>query len=71
MEFNAKNESKNPIFYGLIAVVLGIVLIIWGWDKYESTSAIRAQGSTAMMVAGGLSLLAGLTIWFTYNKKKK
>lgn len=46
--------SKSKIKWFLVAVgmVLGVVLIGWGWDKNESTIPERTHGAVVMIVAG-------------------
>jgi len=64
------NQSKNPIFWSAVALVAGIGIGIWGWDKHESTIASRTTGSVPMMVIAGLLILGGIIGFFTYGNRK-
>lgn len=62
--------SKHKPLIGLILVVIGVTLLIWGWDKWESTIEARTHGALTMLITGGISLIAGLGTWFSLWGKK-
>jgi len=68
------NQTKNPIFWGLIAVVVGIALAIWGWNKGDcNSSPLCYVGSGFLKWTGGLLLAGGIIIWGIFgmgNKKQ-
>lgn len=58
-----KTESKNPIFWGLVAVLLGAGLLIWGAIKGDCIGANCWVGSGFLKWAGGILIAAGLGGW--------
>lgn len=52
MAVSKNSELRNKWLYVAIAMVLGIVLIGWGWDKNESTIPARTHGAVLMIVTG-------------------
>lgn len=68
---NSNSESRNPIFWCLVAIVIGAVLAAWGWDKNESTIAERTHGAVGMIVTGCLLLAGGIGGWFIFGNNKK
>lgn len=51
---NQKSELKNKWLYVAIAMVFGLILIGWGWDKNESTIPERTHGAVVMIVSGAV-----------------
>jgi TRAP-type C4-dicarboxylate transport system permease small subunit len=64
------NESKNPIFWSVLAFAAGIALAAWGWDKNESTIPARTTGAIPMIVVGCSLIIGGLIGFFTLSGKK-
>lgn len=62
------NQVKNPIFWCLVAVLVGILLLIWGGYRHEATG--NYKGSGAMLWAGGILLSGGLLGWQIFGKRK-
>ena len=67
---NQNSEARNPIFWCLVAVVIGGILAAWGWDKNESTIEARTHGAVAMIIVGIALLLGGLVGWQLFGNKK-
>lgn len=69
---NEKSELRNPLFWGLIAVVLGIALGIWGWSKGDCNSSPDCfHGSGFLKWTGGILIAAGLGIWAIFGSRKE
>lgn len=66
------NQFKSKWFYVLIAMVIGLVIAAWGWDKNESSIPERTHGAVFMIVAG-LVLFFGAVgmLWAGSNRPKK
>jgi uncharacterized membrane protein HdeD (DUF308 family) len=62
------NESKNPIFWSVMAFIVGIVLAVWGHLKSESDNY---SGSTTMIVIGLIFFIAGVVGMFTFGNRKR
>lgn len=54
------NQSKNPIFWGIIVLVLGMGLGIWGMIKGDCIGPNCWVGSGFLKWTGGLLCIAGL-----------
>lgn len=65
-----KSESKNPIFWGLIAVLLGGGLLIWGAIKSDCSGPNCWVGSGFLKWAGGILIAAGLGVWAVLGSGK-
>jgi len=63
-------ELKNPVFWGFIALLGGMILAGWGWDKNESTMPERTVGSVPMMIIGVAGIITGLLIFFIQGNRK-
>lgn len=68
---NQNSELKNKWLYVAIAMVLGIVLIGWGWDKNESTIPERTHGAVVMIVSGIVLFLGAFIMLVTGTKGNK
>lgn len=60
---------KNPILWGVVLFLGGMVIGAIGWDKYDSTLPARTQGSVALIILGIIMILAGLVIFNTKGRK--
>lgn len=66
------NQFKNKWFYVLAAMVIGIVLAAWGWDKNESTIPARTNGAVFMIVTGCALFLGAVgMLWAGSNRPKR
>jgi hypothetical protein len=66
------NEKKNPIFWGLIAVVVGIGLGIWGMIKADCIGGPGCWvGSGFLKWSGGILIAGGLGIWAIMSNPKR
>lgn len=66
------NQSKNPIFWCFIAVVLGVALGIWGWVKGDCNSSVDCYvGSGFLKWTGGILIAAGLIGWQVFGNRKR
>lgn len=65
------NQTKNPIFWGLIAIILGAVLLIWGAIKGDCSGPNCWVGSGFLKWAGGILIAAGLVGWATLSSNKR
>lgn len=61
---------KNPLFWGFVFFLGGMIVGAIGWDRYDSTLSLRAQGSTAIIVIGIVMIVTGIVIFFTKGNKK-
>lgn len=64
------NQFKNPLFWGFVFFLGGIIIGAIGWDRHESTIPERAVGSVAIMTIGVIGIVLGLFIFFTKGNKK-
>jgi DNA-binding transcriptional regulator of glucitol operon len=64
------NQFKNKWFYVLVAMIAGLVIGGWGWDKYESTIEARTHGSVFMMVTGALLFVGAVIMLATGSNRK-
>lgn len=62
------NQSKNPIFWSVLAFAVGIGVAVWGHLKSESNNY---AGSGAMMWIGGIMAAAGVYGMFAFGNRKK
>lgn len=54
------NQSKNPIFWGLVVFVAGMGLGAWGLIKEECIGSNCWIGSGFLKWAGGILIITGL-----------
>jgi hypothetical protein len=66
-----KKESKNPIFWGLVAIVVGAALLIWGAVKADCGGPGCWAGSGFLKWTGGILIAAGLVCWALLSNKPK
>lgn len=64
------NQFKNKWFYVALALVLGLVIAGWGWDKYESTIAARTKGPVFMIVTGLVMFFGALAMLIAGSNRK-
>jgi hypothetical protein len=64
------NESKNPIFWCFIIILLGIGLGVWGWIRVDCIGPNCWHGSGFLMWSGGILIGLGLLGWFTLGNRK-
>lgn len=64
------NEKKTPITLFVLALILGLFLAGWGWDKNESTIPTRTVGAVPMIVIGCVLIVGGLIGMFIAGKHK-
>jgi hypothetical protein len=68
---NQNSELKNPIFWCLVAVLLGGGLLIWGAIKGDCSGPNCWVGSGFLKWAGGILLGAGLIGWQVFGNQKR
>lgn len=61
---------KNPIFWGFVLFLGGMIVGGIGWDRHDSTLPWRTQGSTTIIVIGVVMIVAGIAIFFTKGNRK-
>lgn len=61
---------KNPIFWGAVLFLGGMVVGGIGWDKYDSTLESRAHGSISLIAIGVAMIITGALIFFTKGNKR-
>lgn len=64
-------ELKNPVFWGFVSFLGGMIVAGWGWDKNESTIPERTHGAVAMIVIGCVMIVAGTAIFIIQSNRKK
>ena len=65
------NQSKNPVFWGLVAIVLGGGLLIWGAIKGDCGGGPGCwAGSGFLKIAGGAVIGGGLVLWAVLSNRK-
>lgn len=67
---NKNSETRNPIFWGLIAVVLGTALWIWGAIRVDCSGPNCWHGSGFLIVSGITLVLGGIASWFLFGSRK-
>jgi len=68
---NANSESKNPIFWCLVAVVIGAGLAIWGAIKGDCGGGPGCWvGSGFLKIAGWILIGSGIGGWFALGNRK-
>jgi hypothetical protein len=66
------NEKKNPVFWCLVAVVLGIILGVWGINKGECNSSPDCYlGGGFLAWTGAILIVAGLIGWALLSNRKR
>lgn len=65
------NQLKNPIFWGLIAVLLGGGLLIWGAIKGDCSGPNCWVGSGFLKWAGSILLAGGIIGWFAFGNNRR
>lgn len=66
------NQSKNPVFWCLVAVVLGAGLLIWGAIKGDCIGGPGCwAGSGFLKWTGGIIGAAGLGGFFLFGSGRK
>jgi sugar phosphate permease len=63
--------TKNPIFWAVVALLGGMIIGGWGWDKETSTIPERTHGGVLMIVIGCVMVVVGLIIMFTQSNRPK
>ena len=65
------NQFKNPVFWCLVAFVLGIGLGIWGLIKADCIGGPGCWvGSGFLKAAGGILIVAGGAGWAILSNRK-
>lgn len=62
------NQSKNPIFWSVLAFLVGIGLLIWGVNKNDSNHYV---GSNTIIAAAIVCIVGGGIGMFTFGNRKK
>lgn len=64
------NQFKNPIFWGLIILLSGIGLGVWGIIKGDCIGPNCWVGSGFLKWTGGILCIAGLGTWAIFGGGK-
>jgi len=64
------NQSRNPIFWGLVIILLGIGLGVWGMIKGDCIGPNCWVGSGFLKWAGGILCIVALAIWGIFGGRK-
>lgn len=64
-------ELRNPVFWGFVGLLGGMILAGWGWDKNESTIPERTQGAIPMIIIGCVMIVTGLLIFYIASNNKQ
>lgn len=67
---NQNSETRNPIFWGLIAVVIGAALWIWGAIRVDCSGPNCWHVSGFLIVSGITLVLGGIGSWFLFGSRK-
>lgn len=67
---NQNSELKNPLFWCVIMIFVGIGLGVWGWIKVDCIGPNCWKGSGFLMWAGGILIGLALLGFFTIGNKK-
>lgn len=65
-----KTEKKNPIFWGLIVILLGIGLGVWGMIKADCIGPECWVGSGFLKWTGGILIVVALASWAIFGGGK-
>lgn len=66
-----KTEKKNPIFWGLVVILLGIGLGVWGMIKGDCIGTNCWVGSGFLKWTGGILIVAALASWAIFGGGKE
>lgn len=61
---------KNPLLWGFISFLGGMIIAAWGWDKNESTIPGRTEGAITMIIVGVAMIIVALFIFFVLGNKR-
>lgn len=64
------NQSKNPVFWSLMVLLLGIGLGVWGMIKADCSGPNCWVGSGFLEWTGGILIVAGIAGFFTLGNRK-
>lgn len=62
------NETKNPIFWSVLAFIVGIGIGIWGLIKEDSDNYV---GSGTLLVIAVILIIVGIIGMFAFGGKKR
>lgn len=62
------NEKNNPIFWSVLAFIVGIGVGIWGLVKEDSDNYV---GSGALLVIAVILIVGGIIGMFYFGGKKR
>lgn len=65
-----KNTFKNPIFWGFVLFLGGMIVGGFGIDWDQSQIVSRAAKSTALIICGSVMIVAGIAIFFSFWNRK-
>lgn len=65
------DQTKNPIFWCLVCVVVGMGIGIWGMIKADCIGPNCWIGSGFLKWTGGILLVAGLVGWQVLGSNKR
>lgn len=71
---NQNSELRNPLFWCLIAFLLGVGLGVWGWIKEDCQGGAGCwHGSGFLKWAGGILIVVALFGWYklSWGKDKR
>ena len=60
--------AKYKWYLVAAGMLVGIILIGWGWDKNESTIPERTHGAVTMIITGAAMFLASFIMLVTGTK---
>lgn len=61
---------KNPVFWGFVGLLGGMIVAAIGWNKNESTIPENTHGAVTLIIIGCVMIVMGLLIFFTAGNSK-
>lgn len=63
------NQTKNPIFWCFVLVLVGFTLLIWGVNRNDAIGNYKGAG--AIITAAIIFIVGGIGGWFLFGDRKK